>query len=289
MGGYKAYGDEAWNDELLTSDTEAGAVKHVGVKIGKLGLAEPKWTTEALVRDSKIRAVEGKDGLAVEVKEGMEELLDAKEGGVERPMSRITEADRTKDVRRLDRQLARTLYLLVKKDNVWTFPSAELVGRENLHHVCFVYAIFLPNSLFFLENSLANMFTLQAAERILVQAAGINMNTWIIGHVPVGHYVTKPKYSSSLTYIPNSATPSSSNTEAEKPSRAITRNPTPTSTLYSPGRKTFFMKGRILAGQADLKNNLLGLEDFRWATKEEVQKLVKTRYYSFVKDMLADR
>ncbi|CZR66902.1 related to ribosomal protein YmL17 precursor, mitochondrial [Phialocephala subalpina] len=221
LGGYNPYSDLGWNDEILVKEKE---------------MVEPRYISEVLVKDSKVRAVEGKDGMAVEVKEGEEGILGVGEGSVDRPLGRITDADRKGDVRRLDRQLARTLYLVVKrKDGGWGFPSGELVGRENLH---------------------------QAAERILVQTAGLNMNTWIIGHVPIGHHILKPRY----TYSPDS-TPS----------------------LAKQGEKTFFMKGRIMAGQADLKENLFGLEDFKWLTKEEVQKVVADKYFSYVRGMLADR
>ena len=84
------------------------------------------------------------------------------------------------------------------------------------------------------------------------------MNTWIIGHAPVGHYVFPPFYNED-------------------------------STLKKPGDQTFFMKGRIMAGQANLKGNLFGLKDFRWLTKEEIQECFRSRYYSDVKNMLADR
>jgi large subunit ribosomal protein L46 len=84
------------------------------------------------------------------------------------------------------------------------------------------------------------------------------MNTWIVGHVPVGHHIAKPRY-------------------------------LPDSTLEKPGEKTFFMKARILAGQADLKDNLFGLSEFKWLTKEEVAKHVASRYFSWVKNMMADR
>jgi large subunit ribosomal protein L46 len=132
LGGYRAYGEEAWNDELLTGDPDAGKI---GKELGKLGLAEPKWIVESLVKDAKIRAVEGKDGAAVEVEEGME---DAKDLVVEKPLSRYSEADRKNDYKRLDRAMSRTLYLLVKgKDDKWGFPAAELIQRENLHQVCF--------------------------------------------------------------------------------------------------------------------------------------------------------
>jgi len=63
------------------------------------------------------------------------------------------------------------------------------------------------------------------------------MNTWIIGHAPVGHYVYPAFYNED-------------------------------STLKVQGDKTFFMKGRIMAGQANLEGNQYGLKDFKWLTKE---------------------
>jgi large subunit ribosomal protein L46 len=85
------------------------------------------------------------------------------------------------------------------------------------------------------------------------------MNTWIVGHSPVGHHVSKPYF----------------NKEDKS--------------LVQPGEKTFFMKGRIMAGQANLKGNAFGLEDFKWLTKEEVHKAVADKYWSSVRNMLADR
>lgn len=84
------------------------------------------------------------------------------------------------------------------------------------------------------------------------------MNTWIVGHAPIGHHTKKPRYAAE-------------------------------SSLETPGEKTFFMKARIMAGQADIKDNMFGLEDFKWLTWEEVEKHVASRYFSFVKNMLADR
>jgi large subunit ribosomal protein L46 len=55
---------------------------------------------------------------------------------VERPMPRVTEADKKGDERSLDRRLDRTLYLLVKgSEGRWEFPASALIGRENLHEV----------------------------------------------------------------------------------------------------------------------------------------------------------
>jgi large subunit ribosomal protein L46 len=49
------------------------------------------------------------------------------------------------------------------------------------------------------------------------------------------------------------------------------------------------MKARIMAGQVDLKDNLFGLSDFKWLTKQELEKQVSKRYFSYIKNMLADR
>lgn len=84
------------------------------------------------------------------------------------------------------------------------------------------------------------------------------MNTWIVGHVPIGHYIRQPLLTSSKE-------------------------------VRMPGEKTFFMKGRIMAGQADIKGNTLGLQDYKWLTREEVKKHVKEQYWSFVRGMMADR
>jgi large subunit ribosomal protein L46 len=85
------------------------------------------------------------------------------------------------------------------------------------------------------------------------------MNTWVVGRVPIGHHVLQPY---------NNAEDASKSTS---------------------GIKTFFLKARIMAGQASLKENALGLEDFKWLTKEEVSKVVGNKYWSSVKNFLHDR
>ncbi|OBT45776.1 hypothetical protein VE00_03852 [Pseudogymnoascus sp. WSF 3629] len=204
LGAYNPYSETGWNDELMVGDK----------------VSEKKATREALVEDAMNR------GLSAEEAGAEEEEV------VEIPQERYTEADTAKDVKRLDRKLTRTLYLVVKnKEGKWAFPSGELVGRENLH---------------------------QAAERVLVQSAGMNMNTWIVGHVPIGHYISKPHLGGD-------------------------------SAMTKQGEKTFFMKGRIMAGQADLKENAFGITDWKWLTKEEVQGHVGPKYFSHVKNMMAAR
>jgi large subunit ribosomal protein L46 len=84
------------------------------------------------------------------------------------------------------------------------------------------------------------------------------MNTWIVGHVPAGHIIRQPQLAGD-------------------------------SSPEKPGEKTFFMRGRIMAGQADLKGNQFGLSDFNWLTKQEVEKVLDRKYFEAVKNMMSDR
>ena len=60
-------------------------------------------------------------------------------------------------------------------------------------------------------------------------------------------------------------------------------------TTVDAGEKTFFMKGRIFAGQADLKTAGGVYEDFRWLAKDEIEKLVHAKYWSKIKNMLVEQ
>jgi large subunit ribosomal protein L46 len=107
LGGYQAYGEWGWNDELLVGDKTS----------------TQEALVEALVQDAVPAVVEGEsvDEAAV----------------VERPLQRKTDADTQRDLKRLDRALDRTLYLVVKYQNRgWQLPSGSLEGKENLHQVC---------------------------------------------------------------------------------------------------------------------------------------------------------
>jgi large subunit ribosomal protein L46 len=89
----------------------------------------------------------------------------------------------------------------------------------------------------------------------------MNMNTWVVGNVPVGHHTSN--------FLPEALA------KAANPNEL--------------GLKTFFMKVRIMAGQADLKTNKLGLTDYKWLAKEEVEKAVDTDYWRSIRNMLAER
>lgn len=84
------------------------------------------------------------------------------------------------------------------------------------------------------------------------------MNTWIVGRVPVAHLVDKPVYDQDGTEVQR-------------------------------GVKAFFVKGRIMAGQADLTDNPFGLKDFKWLTREELKETLAPEYFHGVRNMMADR
>ncbi|TGJ80341.1 hypothetical protein E0Z10_g8420 [Xylaria hypoxylon] len=205
LGRYYAQGRNAWNDELLVGST----------------LSNEERVREILLKDAELRVTE--DG---------EEAPPDEIVPVERPMDRITEADKTNDIRRLDRALDRTLYLIVQRtDGQWQFPAEDVPTDENLH---------------------------ETAARALELAAGVNMNTWMVGRVPVAHLVKQPEFNEDTS-------------------------------LRQRGEKTFFHKGRIMAGQADLKDNKMGLKDFNWLTKDEVKTKFDRDYFHAVRNMMADR
>lgn len=83
------------------------------------------------------------------------------------------------------------------------------------------------------------------------------MNTWVIGNVPIGHQVIS--------------------------SRLDGKGTDPA------GVKRFFMKARIMAGQANLQGNKFGLEDFKWLSKDEIQKEFHPQDWHAVRNILAER
>ncbi|KAL2258097.1 hypothetical protein VTK26DRAFT_8733 [Humicola hyalothermophila] len=213
IGRYNPRGRMAWNDEVLVGSTTSS----------------PEEVYNRLLADAEVRVSE--DGEPIPPEERVP---------VERPMPRRTEADEKNDVRRLDRKLDRTLYLVVrrevadkdKKTNVWEFPTGVVPTDEALH---------------------------ETAARVLAESAGVNMNTWIVGRVPVAHHVVRPVLGEDG------------------------------SSLVKRGEKVFFLKGRIMAGQADLTGNKHGLTDFKWLTQEELQEVLHPQYYRSVKGMMDPR
>ena len=109
IGDYRPNAREPLDDE-----------EHVGS-----ALADEAAVRAALVADAELRVSE--DG---------EEIPEAERVPVEPPQPRRTEADEAGDAHRLDRELDRTLYLVVQtKDGAWGFPSADVLTSETLHEV----------------------------------------------------------------------------------------------------------------------------------------------------------
>ena len=91
------------------------------------------------------------------------------------------------------------------------------------------------------------------------------MNTWFVGNHPVGHLVK-------------------AHAKAEDDEASADEAPRPGPMIG----KTFFMKARIMAGQADV-TNAPGVEDFKWLAKDEIEKVVSPAYWSRVKNMLVEQ
>ncbi|KFH48989.1 54S ribosomal protein-like protein [Hapsidospora chrysogenum ATCC 11550] len=204
LGVYNGKSSTAWQDELKVGDP----------------LSSEEHLLKSLLKDAEVR-----------VSEDAELIPEEDVVPVELPGGRETEADRTGDVRRLDRQLDRTLYLVVKGKDGWGFPADVVPPGENLH---------------------------ECAQRVIDQAAGVNMNIWIVGRVPVAHLVQRP---------------------VQKDDGSVEKK----------GEKTFFLKGRIMAGQADLKDNPFGYTDFKWLTREELEKELAPEYFRGVRNMMSNR
>lgn len=92
---------------------------------------------------------------------------------------------------------------------------------------------------------MANPFQ-QTASRVLTDTAGVNMNTWMVGRHPIAHEKREPIFKDDASAEGGRA-------------------------LKARGYNAFFLKGRIMAGQADLAENKFGLTDFKWLTKDELK------------------
>lgn len=91
------------------------------------------------------------------------------------------------------------------------------------------------------------------------------MNTWFVGNHPVGHLTRDLK--------------AIEDTKQSQPEVEETAKE----------EKTFFMKARIMAGQADLSTKENDVEDFKWLAKEEIEKTVSKGYWSKIKNMLVEQ
>ena len=99
------------------------------------------------------------------------------------------------------------------------------------------------------------------------------MNTWVVGNHPIGHFTLGYPSPITTTIPPNHLVGTSQHAQERE----------------EYGQKVFFMKARIMAGQADLKKNELGATDFQWVTKEELRWRVTAGYFSAIRNMLAER
>ncbi len=111
-----------------------------------------------------------------------------------------------------------------------------------------------------------------------MQTGGVHMNTWVVGHAPVGHH--KPGHGKSKKLLKAGEEKTASSAEDQQ-LLALEQ--------AEEGQQTFFMKARIMAGALDLAQNKLGLEDHKWLTRAEIQSHVRPGYWSAVRHMLAER
>lgn len=106
------------------------------------------------------------------------------------------------------------------------------------------------------------------------------MNTWIVGNHPVGYFTR--------LFLDHTSKRPQPEITSILPNKVV-------STIRLPfereefGIKTFFMKARIMAGQADLAKNVYGDEEYAWLTREEIMEKVEADYASSIRGMLAAR
>lgn len=108
LGAYHGKTSRAWDDELKVGDA----------------LSRQGSIVTSLLRDAEAR-----------VSDDAELIPEADVVPVEPPVARVSEADEKGDVRRLDRQMEKTLYLVVKGKDGWGFPADTIPVGENLHEV----------------------------------------------------------------------------------------------------------------------------------------------------------
>ena len=299
IGVYDAYGDEAWDDEV-----------RVGSKDG-----DAEWVREQLLREADAEEKEKERGMAgamnAAAAKPQEEVFsssepeendvhsskaDSGQEGKQIGGTRLMPADFSNDTHSLDRKADRTLYLVLnnrsadgigngngKSKSKWDFPRSPLHRGESLH---------------------------TAAERLIVETGGVNMNTWVVGNWPVGHQVhtyVKPK-SSSTTAAARAAATDEAPPSPLPPIPSSSSQQSPQSSRSSDpilGSKTFFMKARIAAGQVDLSSVAASSKpgtgssassrsspsptDFQWLCREELEGVLSHGDWSAVRGCLAER
>lgn len=92
------------------------------------------------------------------------------------------------------------------------------------------------------------------------------MNTWMVGRAPVAYEHSEPLY-----------------TGGREGDKEATRR------IKKYGRDIFYLKARIMAGQADLAENKWGVTDFKWLTKDELSKAIGQETFASVKNSMPAR
>jgi large subunit ribosomal protein L46 len=108
LGVYHGKSASAWDDELKVGD----------------GLSTQESILKSILKDAEARVSDDAEIIPV-----------ADVQPVEPPNERLSEADKKADVKRLDRAMDRTLYLVVKGKDGWSFPADVIPDGENLHQV----------------------------------------------------------------------------------------------------------------------------------------------------------
>lgn len=115
---------------------------------------------------------------------------------------------------------------------------------------------------------------LQTAARVLAENAGVNMNTWMVGRHPIAHHKQEPKFASGGEQGTEDSKSEVSNSDVSKSEVSKSE--------ASRGSLDFFLKGRIMAGQADIGNNTFGVKAFQWLTKDELKHHLHPKLYMSV-------
>lgn len=125
---YNAYGSRQWADELLVGDN-----KHLIEDNGYQYLVDTTVTGEEETLSTAAARVE-----AAKEAEAKGEAFEHPTEVISKPFPRAIDRGLKNDTKSLDREMSRTLYLLVRKKNKknsWRFPQSLLVGDENLREV----------------------------------------------------------------------------------------------------------------------------------------------------------
>jgi large subunit ribosomal protein L46 len=89
------------------------------------------------------------------------------------------------------------------------------------------------------------------------------MNTWMVGRVPIAYEHREPVYKDGEN-------------DGERQIKTY-------------GADVFYLKGRIMAGQVDLADNKWGITDFKWLTREELEKQLNSLTFRSVKNSMSMR